>query len=278
MAAIEYDIKHRLADKQSLAIFELASRPAGIYYAKLDMAGNSILSTLLVESSSGATIEAAYYDITTGDQIGEANLLKEHTPLNSGLNTDKILIGNTHDKVFLKLSITGGSAVCSVYATIVSTSATELANALIEENQTVNFITDKAVAIGGFDEENNRWKFIRIGEDGEISVKLVGSFENIDTASATVSFGDNDTIIDKTYSVNTNVISVLCEADGYGRFTVIKNDTETLAIMRNSWNDRNCLIDLGGLKFEPTDNIKIKAENVNPSGGDATFNIFLNEG
>ncbi len=182
MAAIEYDIKHQLSDQQSLAIFALNDRAAKVYYAKLDMAGNSILSTLLVESADvGATVKAQYYDITTGDDIGEANLLKEHGVLSSGLTTNKILIGNTHDKVFLKLTVSGGSARCSVYATIVSTSATELASALVAEGQTTNLIIDKAISVAAYDEDAGIWRFLRTDGDGRLVISGILSGKSAPT-------------------------------------------------------------------------------------------------
>jgi hypothetical protein len=276
--AISFDYKHQLQDGQSLDLIPLESRPAGTYYAKLDLSGNSVLSTVLVEAAdAGASVLVEYFDFTTGFEIGEGNLLRAHNPLSSGLATDKVLVGNTHDKAYAKATVTGGSATFSVYGTVVSTSATELADAIIEENQTVNFLTDKAVAMGGYDETNGVWKFLRIGEDGEILVSSVTIFENVIHADATIAKGSEQTLIDKTYVSDTRVIKILCEGDGYGKFTVLINDSPW-AIKRSSWNDRNVEIDMGAYKFGASDNIKVKVLNTNYGTSDADYNIFVYEG
>jgi len=275
--AISFDAKHTLSDGESLDLLPLETRVAGVYYAKLDLAGNSILSTVLVESTAGGSVLVEYYDFTTGFEIGEGNLLRQHNPLSSGLATDKVLVGNTHDKAYLKATVTGGSVKFSVYGTIVSTSATELADAIIEENQTVNFLTDKAVAMGGYDETNGVWKFLRIGEDGEIFVSSVTIFENVIHATANIAKGAEQTLIDKTYTADTRVIKILCEGDGYGLFTVLINNSPW-AMKRNSWNDRNIDIDMGAYKFEATDNLKVKVKNTNYSNVNADYNIFVYEG
>lgn len=276
--AIVWDYSHILSDKQSLALMPLIERPAGIYYAKLDLAGNSVLSTLLVESCDvGASVLVQYFDTTTGDEIGEANLLKEHNLLNAGLLTDKILVGNTHDKAFLKATVTGGNVKFSVYATIVSTSATELADAIIEENQSVNFITDKAVAIGGLSENTGVWKFIRIADDGSLVVRSVTVFENVEHSETTILHNVEQTVFSKTYTNDTRIIKLLCEANGFGLLSVYINSV-LWAKSRNAWNDRNIKIDMGAKLLKATDVLEVKIKNVNYNNNNATYNLFVYEG
>ena len=278
--ALDFDVRHRLGEKQSLEIFSLADRSPGIYYAKLDMQGNSILSTMLVETADpGTTIDAGYYDFTTGFEIGEGNLIKTHTTLTGGLSTNKILVGNTHDKAFLKFTIAGGSARCSVYATIVSTTATELTDVLVEEDQIVNFLTDKAMSIAAYDELNGLWKFIRVNENGELVVNAstITIFENMFSANATIAQTVETTVISKTYTEATRVIKVICEGDGYGLFTWLVNDVPW-GMARSSWNDRNVTFDLGAYEFGVTDTLKVKVKNTNYSSNNATYNIFFYEG
>jgi hypothetical protein len=276
--AINFSYKHILTSGQSLPLIPLETRASGDYFAKIDISGNSVLSTLLVESCDvGATVNVSYYDFTTGGEIGEANLLKQHPEINAGLSTNRVLVGNTHDKAFIKASVVGGSARFSVYGTIVSTSATELADAIIQENQTVNFLTDKALGIGGYDAENGVWKFIRISEDGAIAVSSFTIFNNLLHAETTINQNIEQTVILKTYVTTTRLVKALFEGDGFGIISIFING-QLWAKKRNSWNDRTIEIDLGAYKMKGSDVLEVKVKNVNYFNNQANFNVFVYEG
>lgn len=169
---ISYDRKIILYDKQSLALVDLSTRGPGTYRVKLDMTGNSILSTLFVESADpGASVQVNYYDFTTGDQVGEQNALRSHISLSAPLATDKILVSNAHDKVVLEAVITGGNVRFSVYGTIVSSSVSDSDSALVKEGQAVDFNLQKANPIAGVEEDSDTWKFARIDDKGNLHVK-----------------------------------------------------------------------------------------------------------
>lgn len=165
----------RLATYDSKAVVPLATRGAGIYIQKLAVAGNSILSSVFVESlDGGASVLVEYFDYGVGGDSGEEYQLNSHDPVSTATTTDRKLISNLHDKPFLKCTVAGGNVRFGVYATVVVSSATDIDNALQREGDPVVLAVDKGMPVMVYDETNGEWKFAR-GEDGIQDVRVVGN-------------------------------------------------------------------------------------------------------
>lgn len=165
----------RISQYESRAIVPLATRSTGVYLQKLAVAGNSILSSVFVESLDvGASVLVEYFDYGVGSDVGEQYVLNKHDPITTPVTTNRVLIANLHDKPFLRCTVTGGDVRFGVYATVVLTTASDIDNALQREGEIVNLVTDKGMPIMVYDEINSEWRFAR-GEDGIQDVRIVGN-------------------------------------------------------------------------------------------------------
>lgn len=167
--AIDFLKQFTLKDKQSISFLELESRTDSIFYIKIDLAGNSLLSTVFAESGTG-NVKVDYFDFTTGFDDGELNPLKSHIDLSSFPDFNKILVTNSHDKIVIKITITG-TVRFGLYGTVVSNSVSDMDAALKYENELVNFLLDKGSPIVGLDRLNGLWKFLSTDETGSLYVK-----------------------------------------------------------------------------------------------------------
>lgn len=165
----------RLATYDSRSLVPLATRAAGVYIQKLAVAGNSILSSVFVESLDvGASVLVEYFDFGVGGDVGEAYQLNSHDPVNSAGTTDRKLVSGIHDKPYLKCTVSGGNVRFGVYGTVVLTTASDIDNALQREADIVSLTVDKGMPVMVYDEANGEWKFAR-GEDGIQDVRVVGN-------------------------------------------------------------------------------------------------------
>ena len=157
---------------ETLAIIPLASYGVGVFERKLFPQGNSLLSTLFVQSiSSGAVVNVEYYEATTGEDVGENTLLEAHiTPL-SGL-ADKIIVNKIHNKPRIRVTVTGGIAVFGVYATVVSSFASDVDSSLFKDNSPANLSIDLGSQGVIYDPILNRHFFVR-GSNGVQDVNVV---------------------------------------------------------------------------------------------------------
>ncbi len=122
-------------------VVPLAFYPAGVIELKLFPQGNSLLSTLFVKSSAGATVTVGYYEATTGEDAGEEYLLESHvTPLDGF--ADKIIVNKIHNKPRIKVTITGAGAELGVYVTVVSSFAGDLDSSLFKDNSAADLGVD----------------------------------------------------------------------------------------------------------------------------------------
>lgn len=165
----------RFGQYESKAIVPLGTRSVGVFDQKLAIAGNSLLSSVFVESlDPGASVVVEYYDFSTGYDAGEEYPLGSHDPVSTAITTNRLLISNLHDKPVVRCTVIGGNVRFGVYATVVVTSATDIDNALQREGDTVSLSLDKGMPVMVFDETNNVWRFAR-GEDGIQDVRVVGN-------------------------------------------------------------------------------------------------------
>lgn len=165
----------RISQFESKAVIALETRGAGTYIQKLATAGNSLLSTVFVESLDvGASLLVEYFDFGVGGDAGEAFPLNFHPTLTTPVTSSRRLISNAHDKPFVKCTVTGGNVRFGVYVTVVLSSASDIDNALQLEGETVILANDKGMPIVVYDEVNGVWRFAR-GEDGIQDVRVVGN-------------------------------------------------------------------------------------------------------
>jgi hypothetical protein len=165
----------RFGQYESKAIVPLATRSSGVYLQKIAIAGNSLLSSVFVESADvGASVLVEYYDSSTGSDVGEQYPLNAHDPISGPIQTSRILVSNLHDKPIVRCTVIGGDVRFGVYATVVVTSASDIDNALQREGETVNLVTDKGMPVMVYDEVNGVWSFAR-GESGIQDVRVVGN-------------------------------------------------------------------------------------------------------
>lgn len=167
---INFIAQHTLRSYQSLSLLPLETRTDEILYIKLDMAGNSLLSTVFVESAIGS-VKIDYFDFTTGFEVGERNPLKSHILMDSPSTFNKLLVTNAHDKIIAKIVITG-TVRFSLYGTVVTNSVSDMDAALVQDNESINYVLAKAIPIAGV-AEGDVWKFIRSTEDGYLYVQTV---------------------------------------------------------------------------------------------------------
>lgn len=275
-----------LEEYQTIDLIPLGTRSPDTYVRYMLSEGNSILSSLYIESmDAGATIEVNYWDTTTGDKTNERYELNGHSPISGVSNyTDRILVTKIHNKPNIEVIVSGGNVRFGIYATIVSSFASDLDSALVYDHQSFVSSQDKALIGAYLHEASNELRVIR-GTDNGIKVDIgsapiSGIFNEVRSrfyGSAVVIKNDITTIINETISSDTFIQRIICSGDGQGEFTIYIN-SEVWAIVRNSWQNRFVVIEMGGKKLVATDMIKIDAKNINISNQNTTFDIFVYKG
>jgi hypothetical protein len=153
--------------------FELETRGAGTYEQVGEIRGNSILSSIFIESiDPGATLKINYYDSTTGGDIGERFDLVGHPLIDDTvpvLTTLRILVTRIHHRVVAEAIVTGGNIKFSLYATVVSSTASDLDQSLVYNEQIANLLTDKGLVAAGYDEGTGKFYFLPI-DNGAVKV------------------------------------------------------------------------------------------------------------
>lgn len=109
----------RLKPFEPVAILPLQSRAAGTYDQKIWAEGAGLLSTLFVQSvSAGASVSAAYYDVSLGDDLGEQMLMGRHDTITTALQSHKILMTRFYSKPYVRVTVTGGTAIFGLFVAI----------------------------------------------------------------------------------------------------------------------------------------------------------------
>lgn len=161
-----------LDEFQSSPYFLLKELGPGAYTQVSEIRGNSILSSIYVESiDPGATLQVNYYDTTTGAAAGERFDLAQHdliTDADVG-GTFRILVGRIHRRVVAEAIIIGGNIKFSVYATAVTSTASDIDSALIRDGEDYTDPEDKAMPVAYLDEDTQQLFFVR-GENGALKV------------------------------------------------------------------------------------------------------------
>lgn len=190
---------------QTQILLPLESRGPGTFTRPMLVEGNSLLSSVFVESGDvGATVEVKYFDFTTGlISIERFDLSDPHPviPTSAAPTTDRRLVSKIHNKPVMEAIVTGGEVKFGVYATVVSSFATDLDAALQFDNSTADVSTDKGMPFICYDEDQNKFFFVRC-EDGVIPVSASEAGDAVhDTFTGISTPGIEQTLITSTVPV-----------------------------------------------------------------------------
>lgn len=156
----------QLNEYASGELFELSgARMPGTYRQVAEIRGNSLLSSVFIRNiDPGATLKINYYDTTTGATFNERFDLTGHDLITDSvlpLTTLRILVTKIHHRVVAEAVVTGGDVDFSLYATTVSSTASDLDAALIRDEDVFNQSINKAIPVATLDESDGKLYFLR---------------------------------------------------------------------------------------------------------------------
>lgn len=261
----------RLKTFDTVTPLSLENRTSGTYDVEFFIEGNSILSTIFVESiDPGATILASYWDSTIGTEVGEEFPLVEHRPMTEAGN-DRLTVTRIHNKPNLRVVVSGGSARFGVYITVVSSFASDLDSALQYENEDVQILRDKGMPIAAYEITTDAWSFLRT-KNGRLQIDVPGVLQvtqqtiNFRRYNQTLSLVPNTptTHIDFTVPTGSRLFwsAGSGSADGWVKWTVEIDGVRWLT-KRNAFDDPNVNLGLGSPTIlEAGQRILVTVENV----------------
>lgn len=262
----------RLKAFDSATPFDLQDRAPGVYEYEFLVEGNSILSTVFIESADvGATLLVEYYDTTTGKEVGEVYNLASHR-LMSVFGDDRLTVTRIHNKPTAKCTVLGGNIKFSVYITVIESFASDLDAALQYEGDTVDINRDKGMPITAFETSTGLWGFLRT-LNGKLQVDVPGVLQTTQqlinkrlyNASLAAIKDDVITHIDYTIPVGKQLylLSGIGTSNG---FAVWRMSIDNVSFMtkRNSYDDRNVELEFKSpLLLTSGQRIIITAQNKN---------------
>lgn len=156
----------RIGQYESKDIIPLGTRAAGVYIQKCSIAGNSITSSVFVESLSiGGSILVEWFDYSTGGDAGEAYLLNQHELITTPITTDRILVSKLHDKPYVKCTVIG-TVRFGIYITVGTSSASDIDSNLVSNEEPVNFQDHRGLIVAGYDEAADIFRFLPVNDNG----------------------------------------------------------------------------------------------------------------
>lgn len=171
-----------LRELQSLEVFKLEARGPGVYIQQMLTEGNSILSSVFVYAiSGGASVTVEYFDTSTGTNFGEQFTLQAHPTLTSAPQTSRITVTRVHNKPYCRATVTGGSVTFGVFATIVSSFASDLDAALVYDLQTFNAVQNKGMPAAAVGSTDGLFHLLRVNAAGELITSASGTFTTTPT-------------------------------------------------------------------------------------------------
>lgn len=173
---------------ETLAIVPMRTFSAGTYTQRLHTQGNSILSSLFIDTIDPATtVQVNYYDSGAGSEDGERYDLASHDPQSgASFSPNRILITKLHDKPVVEIIVTGGDARIGLYVTVVASFASDLDSALKKDNAIADLLSDKGIPMVTYDEALNRF-FILRSEQGVLPVSVSEAGDLVHLAANDVS-------------------------------------------------------------------------------------------
>jgi hypothetical protein len=146
---------------QSIVLIELDTYTAGVTEIELSIEGNSILSTIFVSAlTPGSSVLVEYYDAMTGQSEGEFYALASHPVILAPLTTNRLTVTRIHNRPIARVTVIG-TVRFSLYATVVSSFASDLDAALQFEGEYVNLARHKGMPIAAYETTTDEWSFLR---------------------------------------------------------------------------------------------------------------------
>lgn len=109
----------QLRANETVGVFQVETRAAGVYIADLWAQGSSIVSTLYVDTvDSGATILVEFFDIGLSDAPSDVLTLGSHRLIDESGTSDKTTITRFHTKPRARVTITGGAVKFGLWMTL----------------------------------------------------------------------------------------------------------------------------------------------------------------
>jgi len=179
--------------------------PVGSHEFRIFPEGNSLLSTIFVDSAGG-TVSAEWFDFGAGKEELPASRtsLGLHGP-HSASETSRIVVTRIHSNARVVVTVTGGPAAIGLYATVVSDFPL---NANILDGQTGNLTVDGGLPIAVYDDLLNQFFLLR-GTQGALIVDVDGvgegkviSSSGVYSPGIEVSLSSGVVPIGKTWRIN----------------------------------------------------------------------------
>jgi len=235
-------------------IFKLESRAAGTYQSKMAIRGNSLLSSVFVQSiDPGATLQVNYYDTTTGtDALSERFDLVGHdliTDADVG-KTFRVTVSRIHNKPQIEAIVTGGNVVFGVYITVVSSFVTDLDNALVRDGDIFEPLINKGIPFVCLNRTTNTLHFAECTDNG---LKVDGTFTAVEEGNPFFASGSETSIPGAVI----NVVSFTVPAG-------VTRKIKRLNITTSASGDFSLLVGGseidGGVFYEARKNIELKLD------------------
>lgn len=190
----------RLGLYESRTIMALTTRAAGVHEQKLAIEGNSLLSTVFVESlDPGAAVSVTYHDAGVGEDAGEDILVGSHPTLTL-VGSNRRVLAPFHNKPRLVVTVTGGQARFGVYVTVIQQIAVDLLNALHLDAALANLASDVGIGVSIYDPVQGKF-FLWRGAGGVPEVELANAAGEVREIEATISPGPIDVLLSETVPV-----------------------------------------------------------------------------
>jgi hypothetical protein len=202
----------------------LEEREVGSYTIPFEIDGNSILSTVFVESlDPGASVKVWYTDSTTGIDVGEEYFLAAHPEMFAFGNT-RLTVTRIHNKPRLNVEVIGGKVKFSVYITVVDSFASDLDQALQVDQETVVFDRDKGMPIMAVTLDG-KFVFLRTEGDGTLSINSPGSKGDLQSilGSANNVAANIETSIISLVSTGSELFKIEVDSENVSTFRVYIN-------------------------------------------------------
>jgi len=222
----------RLNLYESMPVIPVQLFNAGTETAQISSYGNSLLATLWVKSiEAGASVLVRWYDIGpgSGDYPGERIYIAQHAIVATDDTSDRRLVPGIHNKVWVEVIVTGGSATLGVYATSVSSFPQQ---SPFKDEDVANLSNDTGNPSVLLDRDLGKY-FLATGKEGATNVNIVGGSIAAEIAGdpkifsfKTVTDGTLQTLISQT--VPANKLWKLRKVDicsrCYGEFYLVANN------------------------------------------------------
>ena len=157
------DLRIKLKEFQTGTPFPLQSRVPDTYNRGLLVEGNSLISTVYVESMDpGATLTVNFWEYTTGSDLGERREIKSHPVITAPGETPHLLIvAPFHNAPQVECVVANGNVNFSVMLTCVSSFASAQDNSLVLDGTTFDPNVNLGQPIVCLDETTNQLMFLR---------------------------------------------------------------------------------------------------------------------